>query len=358
MLPDIASVDSISPLEDYKRLRFESFSGLIFGRNPGPFPICFVLILNFCALALGYSSLYADNQSNGLEIVYPNGGEVLSGNVTIRWTLEPEYLRDVITYTIFYSPNHGQNWNLLGYAFTDTEYVWATDLYVEYGSDYLVKVVATSKEWLDKEDISESTFTIDNRENNILGLLLTVVVIGVLGFGSYYYTTKIQKSSFASYFQLDRPAFLREINQKLAIGLDNIKSGFIEEPLELPSMDKFSVIEPTSMIDYFPSDFQYDLRSEIKGRTILTLIEIAYQNPKDTNPAKIAKSLNIPPSTLSKEIKKLKDLDYLQTHISRQVVEDARFRNFEITTKGFHFLSLFNTALKVTISRVRMNGRI
>ncbi|MHA1947938.1 MAG: hypothetical protein ACW97W_17720, partial [Candidatus Hodarchaeales archaeon] len=86
--------------------------------------------------------------------------------------------------------------------------------------------------------------------------------------------------------------------------------------------------------------------------------EIAYQNPSDTNPAKIAKSLNIPPSTLSKEIKKLKELDYLQTHISTQVVQDARYRNFQITSKGFHFLSLLNTALKVTLNRVKMNGRI
>ena len=96
------------------------------------------------------------------------------------------------------------------------------------------------------------------------------------------------------------------------------------------------------MVEYFPSEIQYELRSEIKGRTVLTLIEIAYQDPSDTNPAKLAKSLNIPLSTLSKEIKKLKRLHYVDTHISNQVVKDARYRNFKITLKGFKFLSIFS----------------
>ena len=322
-------------------------------------PIFGLLIFNFCIITSSYSSLNSNNQSDGLEITYPNGGEVLSGNVTITWTLESEYAVNVSSYTIQYSPNNGQNWNLLGYTYVETSYDWNTDLYVEYGSDYLIKVVAFSKEWTDKEAISGRTFTIDNRENDLFGLMVVIVAIGTLGSGSYYYYTKRNKqSTFASFFQLDRPTFLKEISQKLVIGLDHIKSGFIEEPLKLPSMEIDAIIEPTSMIDYFPTDFQYDLRSEIKGRTILTLIEIAYQNPSDTNPAKIAKSLDIPPSTLSKEIKKLKELDYLQTHISTQVVQDGRYRNFQITSKGFHFLSLLNTALKVTLNRVKMNGRI
>ena len=323
-------------------------------------PIFGLIIFNFCIITSSYSSLNSNNQSDGLEITYPNGGEVLSGNVTITWTLESEYAVNVSSYTIQYSPNNGQNWNLLGYTYVETSYDWNTDLYVEYGSDYKIKIVAFSKEWItDKEAISGSTFTIDNRENDLFGLMVVIVAIGTLGSGSYYYYTKRNKqSTFASFFQLDRPTFLKEISQKLVIGLDHIKSGFIEEPLKLPSMEIDAIIEPTSMIDYFPTDFQYDLRSEIKGRTILTLIEIAYQNPSDTNPAKIAKSLDIPPSTLSKEIKKLKELDYLQTHISTQVVQDGRYRNFQITSKGFHFLSLLNTALKVTLNRVKMNGRI
>jgi DNA-binding MarR family transcriptional regulator len=303
-------------------------------------PIFGLLIFNFCIITLSYSSLNSNIQSDGLEITYPNGGEVLSGNVTITWTLESAYAASVKSYTIYYSPNNGQNWNLLGNVFLETNYDWNTDLYVEYGTQYLIRILASSMEWTEKEAISESTFTIDNREINLIGLMLIIAAIGTLGLGSYYFYTKRNKqSSFASFFQL-------------------VKSGFIEEPLELPSIEIDAIIEPTSMIEYFPTDFQYDLRSEIKGRTILTLIEIAYQNPSDTNPAKIAKSLNIPPSTLSKEIKKLKELDYLQTHISTQVVQDARYRNFQITSKGFHFLSLLNTALKVTLNRVKMNGRI
>ncbi len=330
---------------------------------------CVFIIFNFSTMTFSYPSLYSSNQSDGLQITYPNGGEVLSGNIDILWTLEPPFASNVSGYNIYYSPNGGQDWIQLGFSYPGTSYTWNTDLF-EDGSNYLLKIIAFSKEWFDKEAISASTFTINNSRFNLfgifsgenaifIGLLVVMLAIGTPGLGLYYYYTKRNRqSSFKSFFQLDRPTFLKEISQKLIIGIDNIQSGFIEEPLELPSMEIDAIIEPNSMIEYFPADFQYDLRSEIKGRTILTLIEIAYQNPSDTNPAKIAKSLDIPPSTLSKEIKKLKDLDYLQTHISKQVVEDARFRNFEITTKGFHFLSLLNTALKVTINRVKMNGRI
>ncbi|MHA2176353.1 MAG: hypothetical protein ACXABI_16135 [Candidatus Hodarchaeales archaeon] len=206
--------------------------------------ICVFFIFNFCTMTLSYSSQNSSNQSDGLEITYPNGGEVLSGNVTITWALESEFVADVNFYTVYYSPNNGQNWNLLGNSFLETNYDWNTALYVEYGSDYMIKIVASSKVWTDKEAISESTFTIDNRETDLFGLIVVIVAIGALGLGLYFYYTKRNKqSSFASFFQLDRPTFLKEISQKLIIGLDHVKSGFIEEPLELPSIEIDAIIE-------------------------------------------------------------------------------------------------------------------
>ncbi|MHA1948099.1 MAG: hypothetical protein ACW97W_18550, partial [Candidatus Hodarchaeales archaeon] len=83
-------------------------------------PIFVLLIFNFCIITLSYSSLNSNNSSNGLEITYPNGQEVLSGNVTITWTLEPAFAADVNSFTIYYSPNNGQNWNLLGHTFLET----------------------------------------------------------------------------------------------------------------------------------------------------------------------------------------------------------------------------------------------
>lgn len=45
---------------------------------------------------------------NGLTINYPNGGETLSGNVLINWTLSNEYVNDNPSYSVFYSPNNGK----------------------------------------------------------------------------------------------------------------------------------------------------------------------------------------------------------------------------------------------------------
>ncbi len=110
-------------------------------------PIFGLLIFNFCVITLSYSSLNSSNQSDGLEITYPNGGEVLSGNVTIRWTLEPEFVSNVSSYNIYYSPNGGQDWIQLGFSYPGTSYNWNTDLF-EDGSDYLLKIVAFSKVWI------------------------------------------------------------------------------------------------------------------------------------------------------------------------------------------------------------------
>jgi DNA-binding MarR family transcriptional regulator len=190
----------------------------------------------------------------------------------------------------------------------------------------------------------------------MLGTIISILVIASIVFVYYFLTPKLRQESFSGLFQLEKLKYLKEMSHKVIIGLDNIKSGFIDESFDIPSLD--SVIPPSSMVEYFPSEIQHELRSEIRGRTVLTLIEIAYQDPSDTNPARLARSLNIPLSTLSKEIKKLKRLHYVDTYISSQVVQDARYRNFKITFKGFKFLSILNSALKMTINRVKRNGLI
>jgi DNA-binding MarR family transcriptional regulator len=325
----------------------------------------FIFILFINITTLSQSLLHKNNQSEDLQIIYPNGGEILSGNVSVRWILAPEYATNVSYYNVYYSPDNGLNWIQLTFAYMSTSYQWNTAIFETYGTNYLIKITAFSKEWGNKETISERRFSIDNRKNILFGnitidsiisygLVALVLAISSITIGYTFYSSKNQQRSFSGLFQLNKSNFLKEISQKVIIGLDNIKSEFIDESIDIPALD--AAIAPSSIVEYFPSDFQYDLRSEIKGRTVLTLIEIAYQDPSDTNPAKLAKSLNIPLSTLSKEIKRLRKLNYVETHISTQVVQDARFRNFRITNKGFNFLSVLNTALKVTISRVKRNG--
>ena len=106
-------------------------------------------------------------QNNGLQIFYPNGGETLSGNATLLWILASEYLGDSVQYSVYYSPDNGVHWIQLAFYITSASFRWDTTLYETYGTDFLVKVVATSKDWEDKEDISDNPFNIDNREVKI-----------------------------------------------------------------------------------------------------------------------------------------------------------------------------------------------
>ncbi|MFX0084646.1 MAG: hypothetical protein ACFFAU_03150 [Candidatus Hodarchaeota archaeon] len=324
-----------------------------------------ILFIYLSTSSMTLSLLNSSHQSNGLQVTYPNGGETLSGNVTVLWSLEQEYTSTVNFFSVFYSPDNGKNWIQLAFAIIAESYKWNTPIYENYGTNFLIKVIASSKEWENKEDISDEPFKIDNRNNFLIGnltienvtflvFITSILLISSIGFGYYFINSKLSRESINGLFQFDKIKYLKEISHKLIIGLDNIKYGFIDESIDIPSID--SVIHPSSMVEYFPSEIQYELRSEIKGRSVLTLIEIAYQDPRDTNPAKLAKSLNIPLSTLSKEIKKLKRLNYVDTHISSQVVKDARYRNFKITLKGFKFLSILNSALKLTLNRAKRNG--
>ena len=99
------------------------------------------------------------------------------------------------------------------------------------------------------------------------------------------------------------------------------------------------------------SNTKNDFISGLKGRMILTLIEIAQQYPDETNHASLCKTLGIPPSTLSNQIKKLIELDYLESSNIPRLLYDARYRNFRITLKGISFLQMLKDVLDSSISR-------
>ena len=126
--------------------------------------------------------------------------------------------------------------------------------------------------------------------------------------------------------------YVKSLYNKLVVGLDYIKKYFLPQPVTitlLPASDSATLVE------FFPSNIKEDFQSGLKWRTIQTLIEIAYQNPSDTNPKKLAKNLNFPFSSISSEIKKLITLNYIETFISAQVMRDGRYRNYTITHKVY-----------------------
>ena len=113
-----------------------------------------------------------------------------------------------------------------------------------------------------------------------------------------------------------------------------------------------NALEPkTDEIDDSLVSIRKDLIAGLKGRMVLTLIEIAHNYPYEINHAILCKKLNIPPSTLSNQIKKLIELDYLESSLSIITLRDARYRNYSITMKGISFLRLLRETLDLSIQR-------
>ncbi|MFX1286051.1 MAG: NosD domain-containing protein [Promethearchaeota archaeon] len=96
-------------------------------------------------------------------VLYPNGGETISGTIEIEWSAASDTWGHLITYTVYYSADGGTTWNELASGLTTTSYDWDTTTVAD-GTDYLVKVNATCVEDLWKEDMSDGKFSIDNPE--------------------------------------------------------------------------------------------------------------------------------------------------------------------------------------------------
>ncbi|MFQ5977260.1 MAG: S8 family serine peptidase [Candidatus Heimdallarchaeota archaeon] len=94
-------------------------------------------------------------------ITSPNGGETLSGSVTIQWTAAVDSLTHPITYAVEYSADGGVTWNTIITGVTATSSSWDTSTVLN-GASYLIKVTATDSAGLSSIDTSDSIFTIQN----------------------------------------------------------------------------------------------------------------------------------------------------------------------------------------------------
>lgn len=115
--------------------------------------------------------LYAEDISDGFftvhndisvpTVLFPNGGEILQGEVTIQWTEAIDSMGHDIDYNLLYSLDGGNNWNPIIFDLTSTSYNWNT-LTVADSNNALIKVVANCSEGAVSEDISDYPFTIRN----------------------------------------------------------------------------------------------------------------------------------------------------------------------------------------------------
>lgn len=96
-------------------------------------------------------------------IIYPNGGETLSGIVEIEWIIAQDSYEHNVYYNIYYSPDNGKTWIVI---ITDlpsqtNSYSWDTKSIVN-GYNYLVNIVAECSNGLIEEDYSDHVFSISN----------------------------------------------------------------------------------------------------------------------------------------------------------------------------------------------------
>ncbi len=94
-------------------------------------------------------------------ITYPNGDETLNGTITITWQASTDSWGHQATYTLYYTTDAGNNWNLLASDITATNYDWDTTT-VPDGTTYLLKVVSYDGHGFNIEDTSDGTFSIQN----------------------------------------------------------------------------------------------------------------------------------------------------------------------------------------------------
>ena len=94
------------------------------------------------------------------QIMWPNGGETISGVVTATWD-SIDFDLDDMTYTLYYSPDEGAEWSLVAMDLTNMWYVWDTSLYP--GSTNALMKVLASDGMNTAEDISDAIFEVTSK---------------------------------------------------------------------------------------------------------------------------------------------------------------------------------------------------
>jgi len=106
------------------------------------------------------ASQAASNAGPSVEVVSPNGGEVLSENpVEVRWAGN-DADGDTLTYTVLYSPDAGSTWDVLTIDWPDTTYEVEVSL-LKGSANGLIKITA-SDGFNTASDESDGTFVVPN----------------------------------------------------------------------------------------------------------------------------------------------------------------------------------------------------
>ncbi|MHA2104288.1 MAG: right-handed parallel beta-helix repeat-containing protein [Candidatus Hodarchaeales archaeon] len=190
-------------------------------------------------------------------------------------------------------------------------------------------------------------------ESQILVVIILLVTIIPLLY--FFYVKKLKKSkTIFSIIETGKLQYLRTLHQKIILGIEKHKTSLLPQEEAIPvspiSIDTTNLV---SISNIFPPDYKDDLISDIKGRTVLILVELAFQYPEKSFPSHISKTLNVPKQTMSDELKKLEKLGYIEEFINTDTLTDVRAKFYKLTQRGIFFLYLLKDVVAYTIVNMK-----
>ena len=122
----------------------------------------------------------SENRAPIVEVVFPNGGELLNGTITVSWNAV-DFDSDPLIFNVFYSDNNGSDWTLLVADLLVQEYAWNTTQHDD-GNSYMILVEASDGQ-LGGQDVSDDPFELDNFVGGGPGLPIDPLLLVIIGAG-------------------------------------------------------------------------------------------------------------------------------------------------------------------------------
>lgn len=125
-------------------------------------------------------------------ILYPKGGESLTGTIQINCLPAIDTFSHTITYILYFSDDAGKSWNLITILHDPIRtysYNWRTTTLPD-GNNYLIKVVANCTNGRLTEFITLEVFSINKSRNNNSTIGFSIVYLIVALTYLLYYNRK------------------------------------------------------------------------------------------------------------------------------------------------------------------------
>jgi hypothetical protein len=119
----------------------------------------------------------AENRAPSVEVLSPNGGELINGTITVSWDAV-DFDSDPLTFDVYVSDNNGSDWSLLAAGLTTLDYEWNTTQHDD-GNSYMILVEVFDGE-LGGQDTSDDPFELDNFAGPIPGLPINPTMLAII----------------------------------------------------------------------------------------------------------------------------------------------------------------------------------